>query len=59
VRPVGADANQQRRGLRMTLKRTPITPDYFMILALDGELDTGSIPALCELTSKDPTQPPS
>jgi len=36
----------------MTLKRTPITPDYFMILALDGELDTGSIPALCELTSK-------
>jgi hypothetical protein len=56
---VGADANQQRRGLRMTLKRTPITPDYFMILALDGELDTGSIPALCELTSKDPTQPPS
>ena len=52
MRPVGADANQQRRGLRMTLERTPITPDYFMILALDGELDTGSIPALCELTSK-------
>lgn len=36
----------------MTLKRTPITPDYFMTLSLDGELDTGVIPALCELTSR-------
>ena len=36
----------------MTLKRTPITPGYFMTLALTGELDTGSIPALCALTSK-------
>ncbi|MFG2794650.1 STAS domain-containing protein [Streptomyces sp. NPDC048419] len=35
----------------MTLKRTPITPDYFMTLALTGELDSASIPALCELTS--------
>ncbi|MEB8336861.1 STAS domain-containing protein [Streptomyces endophyticus] len=36
----------------MALKRTPITPDYFMTLALDGELDTGSIPAFCELASQ-------
>ncbi|MFI6878506.1 STAS domain-containing protein [Streptomyces sp. NPDC050400] len=36
----------------MTLQRTPITPDFFMTVALGGELDTGSIPALCELTSQ-------
>ncbi|MGW5868622.1 STAS domain-containing protein [Streptomyces sp. NPDC055239] len=36
----------------MTLKRSPLTPDFFMTLALTGELDTDSIPALCELTSK-------
>jgi anti-anti-sigma factor len=48
---VDADRSQQGRGLRMTLKRAPITPDHFMTLALTGELDNGSIPALCELTS--------
>ncbi|WP_404199171.1 STAS domain-containing protein [Streptomyces tauricus] len=36
----------------MTLKRAPTTPGYFMTLALTGELDTASVPALCELTSK-------
>lgn len=41
----------QGKGLRMTLKRTPIAPGYFMTLALTGELDSGSINALCELTS--------
>ncbi|GGZ20994.1 STAS domain-containing protein [Streptomyces poonensis] len=49
---MSTDPNQRGRGLRMTLERTPIIPDYFMTLALTGELDTGSIPALCELTSK-------
>lgn len=36
----------------MTLHRAPIIPDYFMTLWLAGELDTGSSPALCELTSE-------
>ncbi|MFE0178769.1 STAS domain-containing protein [Streptomyces sp. NPDC059002] len=36
----------------MTLIRAPLAPDFFMTLALTGELDTGSIPALCELTSQ-------
>ncbi|MFF3493272.1 STAS domain-containing protein [Streptomyces sp. NPDC002795] len=36
----------------MAVKRMPATPDYFMTLALDGELDTGSIPAFCELASQ-------
>jgi len=49
---VGADPHQEGKGLRMTLKRTPVTPDYFMTLALTGELDTNTIAALCELTSK-------
>ncbi|MFJ8826711.1 STAS domain-containing protein [Streptomyces sp. NPDC102467] len=48
----GGTDRQRSQGLRMALKRTPITADYFMTLDLDGELDTGSIPALCELTSQ-------
>lgn len=48
----GTDKGQQGKGLRMTLTRTPLAPDFFMTLALTGELDTGSIPALCELTSQ-------
>ncbi|MHC5264274.1 STAS domain-containing protein [Streptomyces sp. UC4497] len=44
--------DQQGGGLRLTLQRTPVTPGHFMTLAVAGELDTGSIPALCELTSQ-------
>ncbi|MFE6892060.1 STAS domain-containing protein [Streptomyces sp. NPDC057694] len=36
----------------MPLTRTPALPSYFMTLTLDGELDTRSTPALCELTSQ-------
>ncbi|MEU6387934.1 STAS domain-containing protein [Streptomyces sp. NPDC046939] len=36
----------------MTVRRTPDTPGFFMAFALTGELDTGSICALCEATSQ-------
>ncbi|WP_394428230.1 STAS domain-containing protein [Streptomyces sp. SGAir0957] len=35
----------------MAVRRTPDTPGFFMEFALTGELDTGSIPVLCDATS--------
>lgn len=48
----GTGPDQHGSGLRLTLERTPVTPGHFMTLSVAGELDTGSIPALCELTSQ-------
>ncbi|MFZ3566955.1 STAS domain-containing protein [Streptomyces sp. BH097] len=46
------DPDQQGAGLRLMLTRTPVVPSHSMTLTLAGELDTGSIPALCELISQ-------
>ncbi|MGD6755703.1 STAS domain-containing protein [Streptomyces sp. BH105] len=48
----GIDPDQRGRGLRLTLTRAPAAPGHVVILTLAGELDTGSIPALCELISQ-------
>ncbi|MFI0240383.1 STAS domain-containing protein [Streptomyces sp. NPDC016845] len=37
---------------RMAVRRTPDTPGFFMAFALTGELDTSSIPTLCDATSE-------
>lgn len=42
---------EPRGGQRLTLRRVPAGPCFLMTLHVTGELDSASIPALCELVS--------